>query len=230
MIFFPTNNWLKCFLFFFVGSIDVSNWERHLSPSFGTPSLDHFDGPPSLSFGTLNAVATYCLRILSKSTDATLQLERTRLSLVLEQSLSLLLSQALLYILDPRLSPQVSDWCRERIILFFTAQLIPALPIFYFLPRFLNCSNWIFILAGKANDETGTGCWIGIVCWKHTSTRSERVTLSRWNQSSSVCLKRTKFPQTCRPYCSAHFQIVLLRTVTFFSCSMSLYCLIFKIL
>lgn len=106
-------------------SIDVSNWERHLSPSFGSPSLEHFDGPPSLSFGTLNAVASYCLRILSKSSDATLQLERSRLSLVLEQSLSLLLSQALLYILDPRLASQVTDqWFQFSRITFLDCNAI----------------------------------------------------------------------------------------------------------
>ena len=67
--------------------------------------MDSFDVPPSLSFGTLNAAASHCLRILSKA--ETSPLERSRLTLVLEQSLSLLLSQALLYILDPRLSAQV---------------------------------------------------------------------------------------------------------------------------
>lgn len=85
--------------------IDIARWERHLNPSFGTPSLENLEGQPYLSFGTLNSAASYCLRLLSKSD--TQQLERGRLTLVLEQSLELLLSQALLYILDPRLSPQV---------------------------------------------------------------------------------------------------------------------------
>jgi len=90
--------------------IDVAKWERHLSPSFGTPSLDHAteeQQTPVLSFGTLNAVASHCLRILSKP-DSIQQQQRSRFALVLEQALSLLLSQALLYILDPRISSQVN--------------------------------------------------------------------------------------------------------------------------
>lgn len=91
----------------------MAKWERHLSPSFGTPSLDHLDAPPSLSFGTLNAVASHTLRILSKP-DQQLD-QRSRLTLVLEQSLSLLLSQALLYILDPRLCAQEKQLLKREL-------------------------------------------------------------------------------------------------------------------
>ena len=87
--------------------IDVAKWERHLSPSFSSPSLDHeTEAAPTLSFGTLNVVASHCLRILAKA-DSIQADQRSRFALVLEQALSLLLSQALLYILDPRISSQV---------------------------------------------------------------------------------------------------------------------------
>lgn len=93
--------------------IDVAKWERHLNPTFGTPSLDHLDAPPSLSFGTLNTVASHCLRILSKPGQPSEQ--HGNLTLVLEQSLSLLLSQALLYLLDPRLCPQEKQMLKREL-------------------------------------------------------------------------------------------------------------------
>ena len=93
--------------------IDVAKWERHLSPTFGTPSLDHLDSPPSLSFGTLNTVASHCLRILAKPGQPSEQ--HAQLTLVLEQSLSLLLSQALLYLLDPRLCPQEKQMLKREL-------------------------------------------------------------------------------------------------------------------
>lgn len=95
----------------------MAKWERHLNPSFGTPSLDHVDGPPSLSFGSLNAVASHTLRLLSKPDQQPEQQSdlRNRITMVLEQSLSLLLSQALLYILDPRLCPQEKQLLKREL-------------------------------------------------------------------------------------------------------------------
>jgi nuclear pore complex protein Nup188 len=99
--------------FILLNRIDVAKWERHLSPSFSTPSLDHLEASPSLSFGTLNAVASHTLRILSKPDQQPNQ--RNHLTMVLEQSLSLLLSQALLYILDPRLCAQEKQLLKREL-------------------------------------------------------------------------------------------------------------------
>lgn len=93
----------------------MAKWERHLSPSFATPTFDHLEAPPVLSFGTLNAVASHMLRILSKPDQQQEQEQRNKLTLVLEQSLSLLLSQALLYILDPRLCPQEKQLLKREL-------------------------------------------------------------------------------------------------------------------
>ena len=106
----------------------MAKWDRHLSPSFGSPSFDQQQqndlggNPalclPSLSFGTLNAAGSHCLRLLSKSDGLQQQLgsdQRGRLNLVLEQSLSLLLSQALLYILDPRSSAQEKQLLKREL-------------------------------------------------------------------------------------------------------------------
>ena len=136
--------------FFSCWSIDIARWERNLHPSFGTPSVESFDTPPSLSFGTLNAAASHCLRLLSKS--ETSALDRGRLTLVLEQSLCLLLSQALLYIRDPRLPPQVIKFGTTR----FPKKFIALKPNILERRR-SSCSrgNWErnWVLSSKVWDD-----------------------------------------------------------------------------
>ena len=94
--------------------IDIARWERHLDPSFGTPAPSNEGdagapaNTPPLSFGTLNAVASHCLRQLAArppppsaaaaaadadADAAAAPRRREQLTLVLELALSLLLSQ-----------------------------------------------------------------------------------------------------------------------------------------
>lgn len=103
----------------------MAKWDRHLSPSFGSPSLEHGKSAeltgtlswPTLSFGTLNAAGSHCLRLLSRpeAPRPEAQQQRGRLNLVLELSLSLILSQALLYILDPRSTAQEKQLLKREL-------------------------------------------------------------------------------------------------------------------
>ncbi|CAG0888352.1 unnamed protein product [Darwinula stevensoni] len=100
---------------------DVSQWVPILSTSFATPSLswdssDGVTGDTSLSFGTILGAATACIRVLPKCTAEGVEGEmRGRVVVsVLEQSLSLALSQALLILSSPNQSSDDQQFiCRE---------------------------------------------------------------------------------------------------------------------
>ncbi|XP_076308218.1 nuclear pore complex protein Nup188 isoform X4 [Tachypleus tridentatus] len=103
--------------------VDVGQWQIMLDISFSTPGVEH-SGP--LSFGTILSCINMCVRALTKNErvsspaklshlEGPLPTERLRLQYVLETSLTLLLSQALLCLLHPALKPREKQLLRREL-------------------------------------------------------------------------------------------------------------------
>ncbi|XP_022247521.1 nucleoporin NUP188 homolog [Limulus polyphemus] len=103
--------------------VDVGQWQIMLDISFSTPGVEH-SGP--LSFGTILSCINMCVRALTKNErmsspaklshlEGPLPTERLHLQYVLETSLTLLLSQAVLCLLHPALKPREKQLLRREL-------------------------------------------------------------------------------------------------------------------
>eukprot|EP00095_Tigriopus_kingsejongensis_P005661 maker-scaffold209_size256900-snap-gene-1.27 protein:Tk05661 transcript:maker-scaffold209_size256900-snap-gene-1.27-mRNA-1 annotation:"nucleoporin nup188 homolog" len=102
---------------------DPMEWEQLLGIGFSSPTFEQNDG---LTYGTLISISSICIRNITKGDrspspgsspgkGAESHLDKKRLILVLEQSMTVMVSQALLFISDPRHSSRDQQLLRREL-------------------------------------------------------------------------------------------------------------------
>ena len=106
--------------------LDTDAYEQLLQIGFSTPAFEQ-DESTCLSYGTVISVSNFCIRAMthgdrspsparsSSAGSAAMQMDRKRLVLVLEQSLTLLISQALLSFAHDKLMPRDKQLMRREL-------------------------------------------------------------------------------------------------------------------
>ncbi|TRY70692.1 hypothetical protein TCAL_16356 [Tigriopus californicus] len=103
---------------------DYGEWEQLLGIGFSSPTFEQNDG---LTFGTLISISNLCIRNITRvdrspspsrgspSSTGESQLDRKRVIIILEQSMSVMVSQALLFLSDPRHSSRDQQLVRREL-------------------------------------------------------------------------------------------------------------------
>lgn len=103
---------------------DPAEWEQLLGIGFSSPTFEQNDG---LTYGTLISISNLCIRSITKvdrslspsqgspSNSGESQLDRKRVIIILEQSMSVMVSQALLFLSDPRHSSRDQQLVRREL-------------------------------------------------------------------------------------------------------------------